>query len=143
MLRLDEVHGRDRHLCIFYGLFAAGGAIVMGAMAVAVVIEHMGDGVVGVVWNFLRDALSNLASQFIYADLFLIWAALGVFTVAEAHRLGIRHAWAYIIGAPALALCVSFPLFMYVRQLKIAAARGEHSPTAAPAVHDIPEGAQR
>jgi hypothetical protein len=68
----------------------------------------------------VRNALVNEASVFIYADLTLVWIALSVFMVVEARRLGIRYVWAYIAGAPLLALNVTFPLFMLVRQLKIA-----------------------
>ncbi|MBB1256019.1 DUF2834 domain-containing protein [Streptomyces sp. OF3] len=95
----------------------------MGAMAVTFVIQNIDDGPLGVVVNFLRDALTNLAARFVYGDLVLIWAALGVFMIVEGRRYRIRHVWAYIVGAPALALAVSFPLFMYVRQLRIAAER--------------------
>ncbi|MFF4218185.1 DUF2834 domain-containing protein [Streptomyces nondiastaticus] len=121
-MRLRDVHGRDRSLCVFYGLFGLAGTAVMGALAVAFVRENMDAGPYGVVRNFVHDALTNTASQFVYADLVLIWAALAIFMIAESRRLGIRHVWAYIVGAPALALCASFSVFMYVRQLKIAAA---------------------
>ncbi|MEV4921583.1 DUF2834 domain-containing protein [Streptomyces roseoverticillatus] len=121
-MRLRDVHGRDRSLCVFYGLFGLAGTAVMGALAVAFVRENVDAGPYGVVRNFVHDALTNLASQFVYADLVLIWAALSAFMIVESRRLGIRYVWAYIAGAPALALCASFSVFMYVRQLKIAAA---------------------
>ncbi|CAL9647257.1 hypothetical protein SUDANB176_06511 [Streptomyces sp. enrichment culture] len=121
---------KDRALCLFYGLFTLGGALVMGAMAVTYVVRHSDGGPAGVVREFLDDALSNPASRFIYADLTLVWIALAGYMVVEARRHGIRFVWAYIAGAPLLALCVSFPAFMYVRQLKIAAARDAPGPTA-------------
>lgn len=139
---LGEVHGRDRALCMFYGLFSAAGSCVMGVLAVDFVVDNIHDGPFGVIRNFMRDALTNPAAQFIYADLFLIWAALAGFMVVEARRHGIRHVWAYIIGAPALALCASFTAFMYVRQLKIAAA-GAGAPSPAPAAsHELTRGMQ-
>ncbi|RKN77192.1 DUF2834 domain-containing protein [Streptomyces klenkii] len=122
-MRLADVRGRDRSLCLFYGLFGLAGTLIMGALAVAFVRENLDAGPYGVIRNFIHDALTNLASQFIYADLVLIWAALSAFMIVESRRLGIRYVWAYIVGAPALALCASFSVFMYVRQLKIAAAR--------------------
>lgn len=123
MPTFSDLRGPDRALCLFLGLFALGGLLVMGAMAVTFVIRNADAGPLGVMGAFLDDSLSTLAGRFIYADLFLIWAALGVWMVVEARRWGIRHVWAYIVGAPVLALCVSFAVFMYVRQLHIVAAR--------------------
>ncbi|WP_079110192.1 DUF2834 domain-containing protein [Streptomyces roseifaciens] len=145
-MRLGEVRGRDRTLCVFYALFALVGLVAMGALAVAFVRRTMDDGAdgpAGVIRNFLHDALTNLASQFIYADLVLIWLGLAAFMIVESRRLGIRYVWAYIVGAPALALCVSFAVFMYVRQLKIAAAGEERRPAAGAAARGVMSGAGR
>ena len=110
---------RDRALCVFYGLFTAVGLVIMGALAVSYIVRHSGGGMSGVVTDFLHDALVNPAAGFIYADLTLVWIALAAFMVVEARRHRIRFVWAYIAGAPLLALCVSFPAFMFVRQVKI------------------------
>ncbi|MEV4503515.1 DUF2834 domain-containing protein [Streptomyces klenkii] len=139
-MRLAAVRGRDRSLCLFYGLFGLAGTLVMGALAVAFVRENMDAGPYGVIRNFVHDALTNLASRFVYADLVLIWAALSAFMIVESRRLGIRHVWAYIVGAPALALCASFSVFMYVRQLKIAAARSDPAGLRDDSLFDGPIG---
>ncbi|MFB8242804.1 DUF2834 domain-containing protein [Kitasatospora purpeofusca] len=123
-MRPPEPHRRDRRLRLMYALCAAAGFLVMATMAVTFVVRNADAGPWGVMRNFLRDATGNLASDFVYADLALTWAALGAFMVVEARRWRIRHVWAYIVGAPALALVVSFSVFMYVRQSRIAAARG-------------------
>ncbi|MEV7792141.1 DUF2834 domain-containing protein [Streptomyces sp. NPDC087512] len=122
-MRFREVRGRDRSLCVLYGVSALIGVAVMGTLAVMFVVENADAGPGGVVTAFLRDATSNPASRFIYADLVLTWAALGAYMIVEGHRFGIRHVWAYIVGAPLLALIASYGLFMLVRQLKIAAGR--------------------
>ncbi|MFJ9696317.1 DUF2834 domain-containing protein [Kitasatospora sp. NPDC101183] len=126
----------DAFLCRMYAVFTAVGTLVMGAMAVAFVLDHAEDGPLGVMDDFLRDATHSLASCFVYADLALIWAALGAYQVIEARRWRIRHVWAYIVGAPALALIASFSLFMYVRQRRIAAARTAPGPSA-PATKEL------
>ncbi|MFE4632447.1 DUF2834 domain-containing protein [Streptomyces sp. NPDC056773] len=123
MTRLSEVRGKDRALCFLYGASALIGLIVMGTMAVAFVVQNADAGAAGVVENFLRDSTTNLASQFVYMDLVLVWAAVGAYMIVEGRRYGIRHVWAYIVGAPAIALIVTYGLFMLVRQLKIAALR--------------------
>ncbi|MEV2255667.1 DUF2834 domain-containing protein [Streptomyces sp. NPDC050147] len=133
-MRLVEVQGRDRALCLLYGLSAVIGFAIMGTMAVVFVVQNADAGFFGVIENFLRDATSNLATQFVYADLVLVWAALAAYMIVEGRRHGIRHVWAYIVGAPLIALIVTYGLFMLVRQLKIAAARdtGEPADTAHP-----------
>ncbi|MCX5127845.1 DUF2834 domain-containing protein [Streptomyces sp. NBC_00193] len=123
MTRLSEVRGRDRALCFLYGASALIGLIVMGWMAVAFVVQNADAGALGVVENFLRDSTTNLATRFVYMDLVLTWAAVGAYMIVESRRFGIRHVWAYIVGAPAIALIVTYGLFMLVRQLKIAALR--------------------
>ncbi|QLE74784.1 DUF2834 domain-containing protein [Streptomyces rectiverticillatus] len=140
-MRLGEVRGRDRALCVFYALFAFGGLVTMGALAVAFVRRNANAGPADVIRNFLHDATTNLASQFIYADLVLIWLGLAAFMIVESRRLGIRYVWAYIVGAPALALCASFAVFMYVRQLKIAALDEERRPAAGAAPREALSGA--
>ncbi|RLU81336.1 hypothetical protein CTZ27_32885 [Streptomyces griseocarneus] len=112
---------RDRALCVFYGLYTVVGFVAMGWMAVDFIVGHSDGGTSGVIGDFLRDATTNLATKFVYADLTLVWIALAGFMISEARRHRIRFVWAYIIGAPLLALAVSFPLFMLVRQLKLAA----------------------
>ncbi|WP_051836825.1 DUF2834 domain-containing protein [Streptomyces sp. NRRL WC-3742] len=129
----------DRFLCRMYAVFAAIGTLVMGTLAVAFVLRHAEDGPIGVMDDFLRDATHNLASCFVYADLALIWAALGAYQIIEARRWRIRHVWAYIVGAPALALIASFSIFMYVRQRRIAAARTTPAPQPAPAAPAVKE----
>lgn len=114
---------RDRALCLCYGLFTVGGFLLMAWLAVDFVLSHGDGGLLGVVRDFVRDALATSAGVFIYVDLTLVWIALAVFMVAEGRRLGIRHVWAYIVLAPVLALCVSFPAFMFVRQRKIGTRR--------------------
>ncbi|KRV48196.1 hypothetical protein AQ490_26185 [Wenjunlia vitaminophila] len=114
------MRGNDRAMCVCYGLLAVAGFVFMSSLAIAYVLENSDRGL-GIVTGFVEEALSNLAGKFIYADLTLVWAMLAVFMVVEGRRLGIRHVWAYIVGAPLLALAVSFPLFMLVRQFKIAA----------------------
>ncbi|WP_328952905.1 DUF2834 domain-containing protein [Kitasatospora purpeofusca] len=138
-------HDRDRALRLMYALCGGAGFLVMATMAVTFVVRNADAGPWGVMRNFLRDATGNLASDFVYADLALTWAALAAFMVVEARRWRIRHVWAYIVGAPALALVVSFSVFMYVRQSRIAAAREPAAPRTVPTVPTAPasKGPQR
>lgn len=120
VVMLRQTSGTHRMLCVCYGLLTVAGFLVMAGMALAYVLKQGDANLFRVAGDFVGEALSNLAGGFIYADLTLVWIALSVFMVHEARRLDIRHVWAYIVAAPLLALAVSFPAFMFVRQLKIA-----------------------
>jgi hypothetical protein len=120
VLRLRETRGRDRALCVCYGLFAIADLVIVCAIAILYLVEHRSLGVFGVIGHFFLDALANPAGWFVYTDLTLVWIALTVYMVIEARRHGIRFVWLYVIAAPLSALSVSFPAFMFVRQLKIA-----------------------
>lgn len=54
------------------------------------------------------------------------WDVLGValacivFMLAEARRLRIRWVWAYVIGGAAVAISVTFPLFLIARERRLA-----------------------
>ncbi|HKS45781.1 MAG TPA: DUF2834 domain-containing protein [Amycolatopsis sp.] len=120
MPRFRETQGRDRTLCLCYGLFAIGDLVIVCAIAIRYVVEHSSLGVLGVIGHFFRDALTNPAAWFVYTDLTLVWIVLAVYMIVEARRFGIRFVWLYVIAAPLSALSVSFPAFMFVRQLKIA-----------------------
>lgn len=120
MRRLRETRGRDRALCLCYGLFAIVDLVIVCAIAILYAVEHRALGVAGVIGHFFQDALANPAAWFVYTDLTLVWIALTVYMIIEARRFGIRFVWLYVVAAPLSALSVSFPAFMFVRQLKIA-----------------------
>jgi uncharacterized protein DUF2834 len=122
MAGFKDLTGKDRALCTCYALFAICDFLIMTPIAIVYIVQKHHAGIIGVVADFVREALSTPAGWFVYVDLTIAWIALAVFMVSEARRLGIRHVWAYIAAAPVTALGVSFPAFMFVRQVKIAAA---------------------
>jgi hypothetical protein len=85
---------------VLYGLLTLGGILVATPMAVFFALDHAGDGLSGIIGDFLREATANAATRFVYMDLVLIWIATAAFMVVEARRLGIRHVWAYISAPP-------------------------------------------
>lgn len=124
MVALRDMRASDRALCICYVVFTVVDFVIMSWLTVSYALTHGEHGVLAVPARFVRDALADPAGVFIYVDLTLVWFVLSVFMVVEARRLGIRYVWAYIVGAPLLALNVSFPLFMLVRQVKLARTSG-------------------
>jgi hypothetical protein len=121
--RLRDIRGRDRALCLCYGLFAVGDLVIVCAIAIWYAVIHHSLGVFGVIGHFFLDALANPAGWFVYTDLTLMWFVVTVYMLIEARRHRIRFVWLYVIAAPLSALSVSYPAFMYVRQLTIAATR--------------------
>jgi apolipoprotein N-acyltransferase len=92
--------------------------------------------VVGLVGTFVLNAWSVVAMRDYLGDLFGSGPAVGsigvdllvvaiagcVFIVAEARRLGMRRAWLYIVLSGVTAFAFTFPLFLAMRQRRLAQA---------------------
>ena len=97
-------------------------------------VVYLALAVVGLVWTLAlnvtavvtgRDYLSDIfgggpAVGSIGVDLLIVAAAGCVLIVTEARRLGIRHAWIYIVLSAVTAFAFTFPLFLAVRERHIA-----------------------
>lgn len=71
-------------------------------------------------WVGSGPAVSSLT-----IDLLVVAVAGSVYIVAEARRLGMRHAWLYIAGAALTAFAFTFPLFLCNRERLLATRRTE------------------
>lgn len=117
-----------QYLCLFYGLVAT-------VAFVAIWIEVTGHfGTAGSLTDvpaaslrFLIDTQASRASRTVTVDLLLLSLAAMTFMVLEARRLGIRFVWAYILLGFALAISVTFPLFMIARERHLAWQEGGES----------------
>lgn len=69
---------------------------------------------------FLSDTKVTPAARSITVDIGLFFLAAAVFMVIEARKHNIRFVWAYIIGGMAIAISVTFPLFLIARELRLA-----------------------
>lgn len=69
---------------------------------------------------FVEQTGVNPASRSITVDIGFFLLAATAFMVIEARRLGVRFVWLYVILAFVIAISVTFPLFMAVRELRIA-----------------------
>ena len=84
--------------------------------------------------QFWPALLANHATTSITIDIFLFGLAAIVWMVIEARRLEIGYVWVYVILAFVIAISVTFPIFLFVRERRLHAlgpARGEPDPTAA------------
>ena len=83
--------------------------------------------------QFWPALLANHATTSITIDILLFGLAAIVWMVIEARRLGIGFVWVYVILAFVIAISVTFPIFLFVRERRLRAlglAR-EAAPTAA------------
>ncbi len=70
--------------------------------------------------SFIEEAFVSDASGSLSADI-LVAAMVGMFwMVAEARKLGMRHVWLYLVVASMVAFAAAFPLFLLVRELRLA-----------------------
>lgn len=68
--------------------------------------------------KFLIDAAANPASRSVTFDILLIFYAAAIWMVFEARRLRMRFVWVYVILGLFVAISVTFPLFLAVRELR-------------------------
>ena len=72
---------------------------------------------------FVAEWLGNPpATQSLQVDLLVVAVAAGVFIVIEGRRIGIRHAWVFLPLAAVTAAAFAVPLFLALRERKLAAA---------------------
>ena len=77
-------------------------------------------GFVGGLLDFWPALLANRATTSITVDIFLFALAAVVWMVGEARRLKIRLVWVYVLLSFAIAISVTFPLFLAAREHRLA-----------------------
>jgi hypothetical protein len=102
-------------LCALYGLIAL--LALLGTWAHN--IAYLPHGLVGANLAFWHDTLANPASRSITVDLFFLGAAVLVWMILEARRLGMRGVWWYVLGGMLIAISVTVPLFLINRELAL------------------------
>lgn len=74
---------------------------------------------------FWKETLANPASRSITVDLFFLGVPVTLWMMMEARRLQMRGIWFYLIGSLLVAISFTVPLFMALRERKLAAADPE------------------
>lgn len=80
---------------------------------------ELGDG--ATIGAFIDGVFANHASASIGWDITVAAAACLVWMQSEAKRLGMRHAWLFLPLTLLVALAFAWPLFLFLRERKIAA----------------------
>jgi hypothetical protein len=109
--------GSRKLLCAVYALLAAAALVATWSQNLAFFAQSPGAGMAG----FVRAAYVNPAAASLSNDLLLLCAAAIVFMLVEARRLAIRFVWVYVVLSFAIAISVTFPLFLIARERKLAA----------------------
>lgn len=79
-----------------------------------------GEGPVGVLATFWAATFANPAAVSITLDLLFFLLAATIWMVLEARRLDMPYVWLYIVGGALIAISVTFPLFMMMRERRLA-----------------------
>jgi len=119
-------------LCVFYAAVAL--LALYGTWSQN--LAYFGPGAAGGA-SFLPDLKVNPASRSISIDIAFFFLAAAVLMVREARRIGIRFVWAYILMGFAVAISVSFPLFLLARELRMASAAPAANPSQAIVALDL------
>jgi hypothetical protein len=69
--------------------------------------------------DFLNDSKVTPASRSLTVDIVLFFLATGILMVVEARKHGVKYVWLYILGGFAIAISVTFPLFLIAREMRI------------------------
>jgi hypothetical protein len=76
--------------------------------------------------NFIGDWVgSGPAVTSLTIDLLIVAVAGSIFVVVDARRLGMKHAWAYLVVSGVTAFAFGFPLFLAMRERHLNAARSD------------------
>ncbi len=73
--------------------------------------------------SFIEACFANHAAASISIDILFFALSATIFMGIEATRLGIRFFWVYVTLSFLIAISVTFPIFMAVRQRHLARAR--------------------
>jgi 4-amino-4-deoxy-L-arabinose transferase-like glycosyltransferase len=69
--------------------------------------------------DFLNDSRVTPASRSLTVDIVLFFLAAAILMVVEARKHGVKFVWLYILGGVAIAISVTFPLFLIAREMRI------------------------
>ena len=113
---MDRLTSADKALCAVYGVL---GLIALVGTQVIVFGGYMSsdDG------SLLDQMVANGVATFMLIDLLAVAIIALVFMVAEGRRLGMRFLWVYVVLTFVVAISVSLPLFLIVRQVHLAKER--------------------
>jgi hypothetical protein len=101
-------------LCVAYGVIAVAALVATWSQNVAY-FEHPARFLL----DFVNDSKVTPASRSLTVDILLFFLAAAILMVVEAGKHGVRFVWLYILGGAAIAISVTFPLFLIAREMRL------------------------
>ena len=99
-------------LCVIYGAIAAGALIATWSQNLAYFDKPS-----RFLLDFMNDSKVTPSSRSLTVDILLFGLAAMILMVVEARKHGVKFVWLYIVGGFAIAISVTFPLFLIAREL--------------------------
>jgi hypothetical protein len=103
-------------LCVVYGVIAVAALVATWSQNVAY-FEHPARFLL----DFVNDSKVTPSSRSLTVDILLFFLAAANLMVIEAGKHGVKFVWLYILGGAAIAISVTFPLFLIARELRLGA----------------------
>jgi hypothetical protein len=103
-------------LCAFYGLIALTALIMTWSQNL---LYFQGDHPAGF-GQYILDLKASGSARSFTVDIGLFLLAGTALMVTEARRLGVKWVWLYVLLGFAIAISVTFPLFLIARELRLA-----------------------
>lgn len=107
-------------LCVFYGLVALIALVMTWSQNL---LYFTGPSPAGF-GQYMLDLKVNGAARSFTVDIGLFLLAGTALMVVEARKIGVRFVWAYVILGFAIAISVTFPLFLIAREIRLTRAGG-------------------
>ena len=101
-------------LCAVYGAIAVAALIATWSQNLAYF-----DKPARFLLDFMNDSKVTPASRSLTVDILLFFLAATILMVIEARKHGVKFVWLYIAGGWAIAISVTFPLFLIARELRM------------------------
>jgi hypothetical protein len=108
-------------LCVVYAVIAVAALIATGSQNLAYFDEPA-----RYLLDFTNDLKVTPASRLFTADVLLLGLAAAILMVIEARKHGVKFVWLYIAGGLAIAISVTFPLFLIARELRMGSSDAPH-----------------
>jgi Terpene cyclase DEP1 len=111
-------------LCFVYGAIAIAALIATWSQNLAYL-----DKPARFLLDFMNDSKVTPASRSLAVDIVLFFLTAMILMVIEARKHGVKFVWLYIAGGFAIAISVTFPLFLIARELRMGASDAPHLKT--------------
>ena len=73
--------------------------------------------------DYLAAWFGSVVDWVLSIDLLVVGAAVAIFMISEARRLGMKRVWIYFLLSGITAIAFTFPLFMFFRERKLLSIR--------------------